>query len=95
MSRYEQKIKDGATRFLQDAEDVLAAVIAGPRGYTQAAVTSARGARRTTRGRRTGPIREHVFIRVKADGRLGRLVPTRSRRQRPSPEALLTRRLGR
>ena len=40
MSRYEQKIKDGATRFLQDAEDVLAAVIAAPRGDTQAAAGS-------------------------------------------------------
>jgi hypothetical protein len=40
MSRYEQRIKDGATRFLQDGEDVLAAVIAAPRGYTQAAAGS-------------------------------------------------------
>jgi hypothetical protein len=40
MSRYEQRIKDGATRFLEDGEEVLAAVIAAPRGYTQAAAGS-------------------------------------------------------
>ena len=31
MSRYEQTIKDGAARLLEDSEDVLAAVIAAPR----------------------------------------------------------------
>jgi hypothetical protein len=40
MSRYEQKIKRGAARFLEDGEDVLAAVIAAPRGYTQQAAGS-------------------------------------------------------
>jgi hypothetical protein len=40
MSRYEQKIKDGARPFLEDGEEVLAAVVAAPRGYTQAAAGS-------------------------------------------------------
>lgn len=42
MSRYEQRIKDGAKRFLEDGEDLLAAVIAAPRGYTQQAAVSIR-----------------------------------------------------
>jgi hypothetical protein len=40
MSRYEQKIKAGAERFLEPGEHVVAAVIAAPRGYTQAAAGS-------------------------------------------------------
>jgi hypothetical protein len=36
LSRYEQKIKDGARQFLEPGEEVLTAVIAAPRGYTQA-----------------------------------------------------------
>jgi hypothetical protein len=40
MSRYERKVKDGAARFLEDGEQVLAAVIAAPRGYTQQAAGS-------------------------------------------------------
>lgn len=40
MAHYEQKIKDGAARFLEDGEEVLAAVIAAPRGYTQQAAGS-------------------------------------------------------
>jgi hypothetical protein len=40
MSRHEQKIKDGVARFLQDGEQVLAAVIAAPRGSTQQAAGS-------------------------------------------------------
>jgi hypothetical protein len=35
MSRYEQKIKAGAERFLEDGEEVLATLIAAPRGSTQ------------------------------------------------------------
>jgi hypothetical protein len=40
MSRHERKIKDGAARFLEDGEEVLAAVIAAPRGSTQQAAGS-------------------------------------------------------
>jgi hypothetical protein len=40
MSRHERKIKDGAARFLEDGEQVLAAVIAAPRGSTQQAAGS-------------------------------------------------------
>jgi hypothetical protein len=36
MSRHEQKIKEGARRFLEDGEEVLAAFVARPRGWTQA-----------------------------------------------------------
>jgi hypothetical protein len=34
MVHYDRKIKDGAARFLEDGEEVLASVIAAPRGYT-------------------------------------------------------------
>lgn len=37
MSRHEQKIKEGARRFLEDGEEVLAAFVARPRGWTQSA----------------------------------------------------------
>jgi hypothetical protein len=37
MSRYEQKVKDGVARLLEDGEQVLAAVIAGPRDSMQQA----------------------------------------------------------
>jgi hypothetical protein len=40
-SRYEQKIKDGARAFLEDGEEVLAAIVARPRGWTQAKAGSA------------------------------------------------------
>jgi hypothetical protein len=40
MSRHEQKIKDGAARFLEGGERVLAAMIAAPRGSTQQAAGS-------------------------------------------------------
>jgi hypothetical protein len=40
MLRHEQKIKDGAARFLEDGEQVLAAVIAAPRGSTRQAAGS-------------------------------------------------------
>jgi hypothetical protein len=40
MSRHERKLKDGAARFLEDGETVLAAVIAAPRGSTQQAAGS-------------------------------------------------------
>jgi hypothetical protein len=42
MSRHEQKIKDGAARFLENGEQVLAAVIAAPCGCTQQAAGSMR-----------------------------------------------------
>lgn len=35
MSRYDSKLKEGAQPFLADGEELLAAVIANPRGYTQ------------------------------------------------------------
>ena len=35
MSRQESKIKEGARRFLEDGEEVLAALVARPRGWTQ------------------------------------------------------------
>ncbi|HVE68454.1 MAG TPA: hypothetical protein VNB64_07730 [Solirubrobacteraceae bacterium] len=40
-SRYERKIKDGARGLLQDGEEVLAAIVARPRGWTQAMAGSA------------------------------------------------------
>jgi hypothetical protein len=42
MSRYERKVKDGAQPFLEDGEEVLAAVIAAPRGYMQTMAGSIR-----------------------------------------------------
>ena len=41
MSKHEQKIKDGAKPFLEAGEEVLAAFVARPRGWTQAAAGSA------------------------------------------------------
>lgn len=35
-SRHENKLKDGAARFLDDGEEVLGAFVARPRGWTQA-----------------------------------------------------------
>jgi hypothetical protein len=40
MPRHEHKIKAGAAPFLEDGEQVLAAVIAAPRGFTQQAAGS-------------------------------------------------------
>lgn len=37
MSRHEEKIKAGARRFLDEGEEVLAALVARPRGWTQSA----------------------------------------------------------
>jgi hypothetical protein len=36
MSRQEQKVKDGVAPFLEEGEAVLAAIVARPRGWTQA-----------------------------------------------------------
>jgi hypothetical protein len=41
MSKHEQKIKDGAQPFLEEGEEILAALIARPRGWTQASAGSA------------------------------------------------------
>ena len=38
--RYERKLKDGATPFLEDGEEVVSAVIAAPHGYTQSVAGS-------------------------------------------------------
>jgi hypothetical protein len=35
MNKQEQKVKDGVAQFLEDGEEVLAAIIARPRGWTQ------------------------------------------------------------
>ena len=40
MSRHENKIKDDAARWLEEGEEILAAVIAAPRGSTQQAAGS-------------------------------------------------------
>src|ERR1700741_5429959 len=42
MGSYDKKIKEGARPFLEDGEEVLAAIIARPRGWTQA-MAGARG----------------------------------------------------
>ena len=44
MARAESKIMDGAQQFLEDGEEVLAAVIARPRGWTQQAASPGGGA---------------------------------------------------
>jgi hypothetical protein len=43
MSQHEQKIKEGARRFLENGEEVLAALVARPRGWTQAAAGAGAG----------------------------------------------------
>jgi hypothetical protein len=44
MARYETKIKDGAAPFLEAGEEVIAAVMARPRGWTQANASAGGGA---------------------------------------------------
>lgn len=41
MSKHEQKIKDGAQPFLEEGEEILAALLARPRGWTQASAGAA------------------------------------------------------
>lgn len=43
MARFETKIKDGAAPFLQEGEEVIAAVVARPRGWTQANASAGGG----------------------------------------------------
>ena len=43
MARYETKIKEGAAPFLEDGEEVVAAVLARPRGWTQASASPGGG----------------------------------------------------
>lgn len=43
MARFETKIKDGAAPFLEDGEEVVAAVVARPRGWTQSSASPAGG----------------------------------------------------
>ena len=44
MARYETKIKEGAAPFLEQGEEVVAAVMARPRGWTQAGASAGGGA---------------------------------------------------
>lgn len=44
MARFETKIKEGAAPFLEPGEEVLAAVVARPRGWTQANASAGGGA---------------------------------------------------
>ncbi|MEX2197082.1 MAG: hypothetical protein WD844_17555 [Thermoleophilaceae bacterium] len=44
MARSEDKIKEGATPFLEQGEEVLAAIVARPRGWTQAGASAGGGA---------------------------------------------------
>jgi hypothetical protein len=44
MARAESKIKDGAAPFLEDGEEVLAAFVARPRGWTQSNASAGGGA---------------------------------------------------
>jgi hypothetical protein len=44
MARAEAKIKEGAAPFLEPGEEVLAAVVARPRGWTQASASAGGGA---------------------------------------------------
>jgi hypothetical protein len=44
MARYETKIRDGAAPFLDSGEEVIAAVMARPRGWTQAGASAGGGA---------------------------------------------------
>ncbi len=43
MARYETKIKEGATPFLEQGEEVVAAIMARPRGWTQATASAGGG----------------------------------------------------
>ena len=44
MARSEAKIKEGAAPFLEQGEEVLAAIVARPRGWTQASASAGGGA---------------------------------------------------
>lgn len=44
MARYETKIKEGAAPFLEEGEEVVAAIMARPRGWTQATASAGGGA---------------------------------------------------
>ena len=44
MARFETKIKEGAASFLEQGEEVLAAVVARPRGWTQSTASAGGGA---------------------------------------------------
>ena len=44
MARYETKVKEGAAPFLEEGEEVLAAIMARPRGWTQATSSPGGGA---------------------------------------------------
>jgi len=44
MARSEEKIKEGAAPFLEQGEEVLAAIVARPRGWTQAGASAGGGA---------------------------------------------------
>ena len=44
MARFETKIKDGAAPFLEPGEEVLAAIVARPRGWTQSNASAGGGA---------------------------------------------------
>ena len=44
MARFETKIKDGAAQFMEGGEEVLAAVVARPRGWTQSNASAGGGA---------------------------------------------------
>jgi len=44
MARFETKIKEGAVPFLEEGEEVLAAIVARPRGWTQASASAGGGA---------------------------------------------------
>jgi len=44
MARAEAKIKDGAAPFLEPGEEVLAAMVARPRGWTQSNASAGGGA---------------------------------------------------
>jgi len=44
MARSEAKIKEGAAPFLEQGEEVVAAIVARPRGWTQAGASAGGGA---------------------------------------------------
>ena len=55
MSRHEQRIKVGARRFMEEGEEVLSALVARPRGWTQAtAGAAALGAGKQAQARAAG-----------------------------------------
>jgi hypothetical protein len=64
MSRYERKIKDGAEPFLEPGEEILSAVIAAPRGYTQS-VAGSMNLGSAQQGRAAGAA-ERVDLRLEA-----------------------------